>query len=96
MEHIILQGIKLEDFLYQIEKTIEKKVNETLEHLKQKDDWRYITRAEAAKILKITLPTLHNYILEGRVISYRIGKRILIRTDELESAVIKRNFRTRY
>jgi excisionase family DNA binding protein len=93
MQHIILQGITLEDFLQHIEKTIEKKVNEKLDQLKQKEKWVYITRKEASEALKITLPTLHNYIKEGKITSYRIGTRVLLRSDDIETAVIKRKFR---
>lgn len=93
MQNIIVQGISLESFLYEIEKIIERKVNEKLDQLKPKDKWAYITRKEAASALKISLPTLHIYIKESRINSYRIGKRILLRSDEVESAAVKRRFR---
>lgn len=93
MQQIILQGISLEDFLLEVEKTIEKKVNEKLDQLKQNTKWEYITRKDAAELLKITLPTLHNYIKEGKISSYRIGSRVLLRSDEVENSAIKRNFK---
>ncbi len=92
MQYILLQGIKLEDFLYQIEKTIEKKVNEKLETLKPNDPVKYLDRKEVAKLLKVSLVTVSSYTKEGLLISYRIGKLIRYRSDEVEAALIKRKF----
>eukprot|EP01038_Epipyxis_sp_PR26KG_P004023 gene4023-5753_t len=93
MEYILLQGIKLDDFLYQIEKTIEKKVNEKLESLRTNDPIKYMDRKEVAKFLKVSLVTVSAYTKEGLLTSYRIGKLIRYRSDEVEAALIKRKFR---
>lgn len=93
MEYILLQGIKLDDFLYQIEKTIEKKVNEKLESLKLKEQVKYMDRKEVAKLLKVSLVTVSSYTKEGLLTSYRIGKLIRYRSDEVEAALIKRKSR---
>jgi excisionase family DNA binding protein len=92
MQYILLQGIKLDDFLHQIEKTIETKVNEKLEQFKPKPAWEYQTRKEVSKLLKVSYPTLDRLIKDGVITSYRIGKRILFRSDEIQSAAKKRNF----
>ena len=94
MQYILLQGIKLDDFLYQIEKTIESKVNEKLDQFRPKPKLEYLTRAEASKMLRISLPTLNQITKDGILASYRIKQRILYRSDEVEEALVKRNFKT--
>lgn len=47
----------------------------------------YITRQEAANILHITLPTLLKWTMEERLKGYRIGRRVLYKKNEIESAV---------
>ena len=46
----------------------------------------YITRAEAAKKLRITLSTLDKYAKAGIIQSYRIGGRIRFKSSEIEKA----------
>ena len=92
MQYILLQGIKLEDFLYQIEKTIEGKVNEKLEQLSSKPTWEYLSRKEVCKILKISLPTLDRMVKESQVKSYRLGRKVRFRSDEVEQSVRERKY----
>ena len=93
MEYILLQGIKLEDFLFHIEKTIEKKVNEKLESFKPGNPISYLDRKDVAKLLKVSLVTISKWTKEGLLISHRIGTRVRYRSDEVEEALIKRNFK---
>lgn len=46
-----------------------------------------LTRAEAAKRLKISLPTLDKHLQHGTLKSQRIGKRILIDEASLENFI---------
>jgi excisionase family DNA binding protein len=46
----------------------------------------YITRAEAAAKLRITLSTLDKYAKQGIIQSYRIGGRIRFKSNEIEKA----------
>ena len=49
-----------------------------------------ITRLEAAKYLKISLPTLRSWTKSGYLIAYRIGKRaVYYKRDELDQALGK-------
>lgn len=47
----------------------------------------YITRQEAADTLHITLPTLLNWTMAGKVKGYRIGRRVLYKKNEINEAV---------
>jgi len=92
MEYILLQGIKLEDFLYQVEKTIEKKVNEKLDSLNSKPKITYLDSKKVAEMLGISVVTLWDYCKRGLLPSYRIGRKVRFRLDEVEAALLKRDF----
>ena len=51
----------------------------------------YLTREEAAKLLKIQLPTLGAYTKQGWLQSYKIGHRVLYKADEVQAAIQKAN-----
>ena len=42
------------------------------------------TRQEAARTLRITLPTLRQYEIQGRLIPKRAGKRVLYSKQSIE------------
>lgn len=96
MQYILLQGIKLDDFLYEIEKTIEKKVNEKIETFRPKPAIEYLERKAVAKMLGISFPTIDRLCKSGKLISYRIGKQIRFRSDEVEAVLVKRDFGKRH
>lgn len=43
-----------------------------------------LTRKDAAKYLGISLPTLHKYTQDGRLIAYKIGSQVRYKRHELE------------
>jgi excisionase family DNA binding protein len=48
---------------------------------------KYLTRVEAAKVLHISLPTLHTYTKLGLIPAQRIGTRVLYPESELKDAL---------
>ena len=46
---------------------------------------KYLTIEETAKVLKVTKPTVYNYINEGLLTKYRIKKRSVLSMDEIKS-----------
>ena len=48
-----------------------------------------LTRNEAAKMLNVSLPTLHYWTKEGIVKGTRIGSRVRYRLSDLESALVE-------
>jgi excisionase family DNA binding protein len=50
----------------------------------KRNEPRYLTRKEAAALLKISLPTLNNYTKGGRIKGYRVGSRVLYKLEDLE------------
>ena len=57
-------------------------------HLNRAND-KFLTRNEAARHLKITLPTLDKAIKNGELPSYKISGRILLKLSEVNAAVGK-------
>lgn len=47
----------------------------------------YLTRKATAGILNISLPTLHEWTLAGKLPAYRIGKRVLYKREEIDAAL---------
>lgn len=52
----------------------------------------YITRGQVAKMLQISLPTLHNYVKQGLIKSYRIGGKVRFILEDVQDALTERNF----
>jgi excisionase family DNA binding protein len=86
MTNIILSGITVDDLLLRIEQMMEAKLNAPLQQ-KAKDKTEYITRKEVAAILKVTLPTLHEWTKLGWLPSYKMGSRVLYKKAEVEKAI---------
>lgn len=54
----------------------------------------YLTRKEAAKLLKISLVTISDWNKKGILKPYRIGNLIRYKRDEIEAALIQIKFRS--
>jgi excisionase family DNA binding protein len=52
----------------------------------------FLTRQQAAKLLQISLPTLHQYTKDCLITSFRIGNKIRYKKNDLEKALTERNF----
>lgn len=50
---------------------------------------RYYTRVETARILNITLPTLHRLTKDGLITSKKVGNRILYEAEAIDAAVME-------
>jgi excisionase family DNA binding protein len=86
MSEILFTGIKLSELLEKIEQLLDSKIG-VLPKEKPKEQSDYITRAEASKLLKITLPTLHDWTKQGHLLAYKMGTRVLYKLSEIESAI---------
>ena len=85
MEQILLNGIKVEELIERISKVLDSKLNQS-SPAKPLEDSNYLSRKEVAKLLKITLPTLHDWTRQGWLQSYKIGNRVYYRLNEVEAA----------
>lgn len=83
---LILTGVSLNELLSRIEQIIDAKVGITPLKTENKESG-YLSRKEVAKLLRIALPTLHDYTKQGRLKAYKIGSRVLYKEVEVKAAL---------
>ena len=81
---ILVRNITVEEFQELIRSTVREELQSGYP---KKGEPRYITRNEAAELLKITLPTLNRYTQLGIVKGFRIGTRVLYKLEDIEEDV---------
>jgi excisionase family DNA binding protein len=91
MEQIILNGLTVAQLRQMITDTF-KEVFALTEIPSSLKEGKFISRKETAKLLHISLPTLHEWTKDGTLTSYRIGTRVLYKPDEVIEMVSQRNF----
>lgn len=89
MNSIILQGINTEDLKKLFREVLEERLKQEFKPKESANRIAYLNRFEVAEVLKISLPTLNNWSKSGIIQSYRIGNRVLYKTDEIDQAVQK-------
>jgi excisionase family DNA binding protein len=87
MNEILLNGINVEQLLEKIGKLLDSKLKEA-EPLSKNQSF-FLSRAEVSNLLKISLPTLHDWTKQGWLQSYKIGNRVLYKLQEVEEALKK-------
>ena len=83
---MVLTSLSLEELKDFIATTIKTSLAENY-LVKETATTQYLSRKEVAKLLGITLPTLHEYTKKGKLPAHRIGSRVLYRASELESSL---------
>jgi excisionase family DNA binding protein len=86
MSEIILQGLSVEQLLQRLDKLIEDKLEQRFEKPENKPDDN-LTRKEVAKLLRISLPTLHDWTKSGFIKHHKIQSRVLYKRSEVENAL---------
>lgn len=89
MNEILLNGINVEELLNRIGQLIDHKLGQSYPLTSLPDAPKFVTRADVAALLKISLPTLNDWTKQGWLQSYKIGNRVLYKLDEIEKAIIK-------
>ena len=87
MEQILITGIKANELLERIGQLIDSKIGILPTENKQQSG--YLSRKEAAKLLKITLPTLHDWTKLGYLKAYKMGTRVLYKESEIIQSLEK-------
>lgn len=77
LEHLIQEQIK-EVFHSKHKDVAHKKTSES----------KYLSRKETASLLKVSLPTLNKLTKQSKLVSYKLGNRVLYKRDEVEKALI--------
>jgi excisionase family DNA binding protein len=92
MENLMFTGVSLDELVLRIEKLIDAKFGGMTKI--DQPEIEYFSRREVCSLLKISLPTLHDWTKLGRVKSYKIGNRVLYKTVEIQEAVSNGLFQT--
>lgn len=87
MAKLLLNTIELSDIEKIVERVFDKKLK-SLSTPKEKE-LKLLTRKDTAKLLRISLPTLHDWTKTGIVKAYRIGNRVLYKLEEVKEALLK-------
>lgn len=53
---------------------------------------KILSRNEAAKFLKVSLPTLHKLVKQNQLPAYRLGRKIVFKDDELINSLKSVNY----
>lgn len=86
MTKVTLNTFEFSDFENAIDKALERAFKEFVNPPK-KGDSNLKSRKETAKILSISLPTLHTFTKEGIIQAYRIGNRVLYKQEDIDNAL---------
>ena len=84
---IYLEGISIPEFKALIKESVSEQFSNVLTEQKEnasENNDKLLNRKETAKILGVSLVTLHKWCLEGIVPSYRINTRIRFKKEDLD------------
>ncbi len=94
---ITLKIVLPDEVIKNIESVVAATITKTLtEHIQKiKAEPKMYTRKEAAQILRISLPTLRAYEIDGRLVPGRAGKRVLYSKEAIENFIVTQRQRRR-
>jgi excisionase family DNA binding protein len=88
MKHVFLSEEELTALLQGVIRPLIREELATLQTKKPADNKpEYRSRREVSEILGISLPTLGDYVKTGKLLAYRIGRRVRFKLSEVESAM---------
>jgi len=89
MKDLLLTTIPFDEFELKMGLIVEEKLKRAVLEIRQnqKPLNEYWTRQETSERLKISLPTLNELTKDGTLKSYRIGGRVLYKSEEVHAAL---------
>ena len=87
MAKITLAQFELSDIKKVVEEVLEKKLKGL--QTPKKRELKLLSRKDTAKLLCISLPTLHDWTKTGILKAHRIGNRVLYKQDEVSQSLHK-------
>ena len=88
MTKVLLHTFELSDIKKVVEEVIESKLKSFIPTQNQeKEKLNLLTRKDTAKLLRISLPTLHDWTKNGIVKAHRIGNRVLYKANEINDSL---------
>ena len=90
MEKVLFTSVPIADLQGYIAQTIQHELSVILKANDAPPDTdELVTRKQAAIILGLSLPTLHDYTVRGIVTAYRVGSRVRYRKGDLLNCLLK-------
>jgi hypothetical protein len=86
MNQVCVQEINLEELILALCKFFNSELEQN-KVVNPKVESIYLNRTEVTKLLKISLPSLTEYTKRGLLQSYKIGNRVLYKSNEIEQAI---------
>ena len=83
----LINNISAEN-LYSRLDDIQNQINELSKSLQLKAADEYLTRTEAAEMLKCDISTIHNWTKKGKLIAHKLGNRVYYKSSQIESVMI--------
>ncbi|WP_274474212.1 helix-turn-helix domain-containing protein [Mangrovimonas aestuarii] len=83
MAKFMLHTIELSDIKKVIEEVLEQKLKGVQTPTTQKKEYTLLSRKDTAKLLCVSLPTLHDWTKTGIIKAHRIGSRVLYKEYEI-------------
>jgi excisionase family DNA binding protein len=68
---------------------IQNQIKELRKSMLPKTSEEYLTRYEAADMLKCDISTIHNWTKKGKLIAYKIGNRVYYKRSQIDSVMIQ-------
>lgn len=84
MNNLQIENVTVSEFSNTLRQVLREELS-TLQSEKQTSN--YLTRKEASKLLKLSLPTLDDYTKKGIIKGYRIGTRVLYLESDIALSV---------
>lgn len=84
-----VEGVSAKQF-FDVFRCLESQIDELKKHLpKRQEETVYLTRQEAAELLKVSLVTLTDWTNKGHLKSYRIGQKVYYKASEIDTAMVE-------
>jgi excisionase family DNA binding protein len=89
MEQVVLTQVPIADLQGYIAHAVKEQFDAIRSAEQVTDPDQYLTRKEAARYLRLSLVTLHEYTGRGIVTAYRVGARVLYLKSDLDKCLSK-------
>ena len=88
-KNLFLSGLTPQEFQEMLINSLEQ-VIKPLVSAKESRSTELLTRKEAARLLRISLPTLADWTQQGIIHAFRIGRRVFYLVSDIQNALKKR------
>ena len=88
---ILLKEVNPQQLTETILKGVETRINDLKKNFTPKEPDDFLTRMETAKLLKISLTTVHEWANTGTLKAYKVGNRTYFSRKEIENTLFSSN-----